>query len=72
MSGKMVVLPPCSFCNEPNSGFHAVTPGLKPACHPCYKKIRARKVLEGLVEVLGADGVKEILNGNINKQKEKN
>lgn len=68
----MVVLPPCSFCNAPDVGIHAVTPGLKPACHPCYKKLKAKQALKELVEVLGTEGVKEILNGNIDKQEEKN
>ena len=68
----MVNLPPCSFCGSLGSGIHVVTPGLKPACHPCYKKIQAKKALEGLVEALGVDGVKEILDGYINKPEEKN
>ena len=72
MSVIMGNLPPCSFCNTPGTGIHAMTPGLKPACHPCYKKIKAKKALKELVEVLGSDNVKEILDGYINKQEEKN
>lgn len=68
----MVVLPPCSFCNTPNVGIHAMTPDLSPACHSCYKKIKAKRALQELVEVLGSDGVKEILDGNIDGQEEKN
>ena len=71
MVTKMVLLPPCSFCGALNLGIHAMTPGLQPACHSCYKKITAKRNLEELIENLGIENVKGVIDGIANKQEKK-
>ena len=64
-------LPDCSFCGSVGTGIHAMTPGLKPCCHACYKKIKAKRDLENVFSSLSTEEIKSVFNEFVDKQEKK-
>lgn len=60
----MVNLPPCSKCGKWNKGMHAriINGKITPTCHVCYEKNVAERQFKGMIEALGKEKIKEILN----------